>query len=73
MLTIYLQYLIENSTTKAIALVEKIDYMLLQRQIVKTNGKQIEYLVRAKDAISSFHSITGMLIPVIITIYRTTL
>jgi hypothetical protein len=53
---------------------EKIDYMLQRRQIViKAVSKQIdiEDPVYAKDAIKSFHSITWMLISVIVTIYRT--
>jgi hypothetical protein len=68
-------YRTEKSTTKAIALVDnKIDYMLLQRRIVKTLGKQqidIEYLVFIKYAITSFHSIDWMIISVNVTIYRT--
>jgi hypothetical protein len=65
---------IEKSTTIDIAFVYKIDYMLQRRQIViKAVGKQIdiEDPVYAKDAIKSFHSITWMLISVIVTIYRT--
>ena len=54
----YTSYWIEKSTTKAIALVDKTKY-ILQRQIVRIVGKQIEYLVCAKDAITSFHSIYG--------------
>ena len=45
--------------------------MLQQRQIVvKASGKQIEYLVRAKYAITRFHSIELMIIFVIDTIHR---
>ena len=46
-------------TTKAIAFIEKIDNML-QRQIVRAIGKQIdiEYLVLIKYAITSFQSIS---------------
>ena len=47
--------------------------MILQRQIVKALGKQIdiEDIVYSKYAVVSFHSITWMLISVIVTIYRT--
>jgi hypothetical protein len=39
-----------------------MDNMLQQRQIViQALGKQIEYLVCAKDSITSFHSISGCL------------
>ena len=59
------------STTKAIALVDKKDYMLQQTQIVvKASGKQIEYLVRAKYAITRFHPIELMMVFVNDTIYR---
>ena len=44
---------------------------MLQRQIVKFLGKQIEYPVGAKDVITSIHSLTWILISVIVTIYRT--
>jgi hypothetical protein len=67
-------YWIEKSTTKAIALVaEKIEYMLLQRQIVvKGLGKQIdtEDLICIKYAGTSFQIIIWMLISVIVTINR---
>ena len=61
------------STKKAIALVDKKDYML-QRQIIKALGSRIdiedpEY--RKCDAITSFHSIGCMLRSVNVTIYRT--
>jgi hypothetical protein len=41
---------IEKYTTKAIAFVEKIDYMLKRQIVVKALGNQIgiEYLVRIK-------------------------
>ena len=47
--------------------------MILQRQIVKALGKQIdiEDIVYSKYAVVSFHSITWMLISVIVIIYRT--
>ena len=67
-------YWIENSTTKAIAFVEKIDNMLQRRQIVvKALVKQIdiEYPVCIKYTSTSFHSISWMLISVNVTIYRT--
>ena len=50
----------------------KIDYMLQQRQIVKTLGKQIdvEDPRRRKYAIIYFHSLTWMFIFVDDTIYR---
>jgi len=45
--------------------------MLQQRQIVvKASGKQIEYLVRTKYAITRFHSIELMMVFVNDTIYR---
>jgi hypothetical protein len=40
-LYIYTSYWIEKSTTKAIAFVEKIDYMLQRQIVVKGLGKQI--------------------------------
>jgi hypothetical protein len=60
-----------KSTTKAIALVEKIDYML-KRQIVKCLGKQIdtEYPVCMKYDSTSFQSKVWMLIFNIVTIKR---
>jgi len=65
--------MIENSTTKAIAHVEKI-YNMLQRQIVvKGLGKQIdiEYPAYTKyDANTSFQSIVWMLIFDIVSINR---
>jgi len=65
--------MIENSTTKAIAHVEKI-YNMLQRQIVvKGLGKQIdiEYPAYTKyDASTSFQSIVWMLIFDIVSINR---
>ena len=68
--------MIENSTTKAIAHVEKL-YNMLQRQIVvKGLGKQIdiEYPAYTKyDASTSFQSIVWILISVNVTIYRTVL
>jgi hypothetical protein len=47
--------------------------MLQQRQIIKAVGKQSDIgdLVCTKYAIESFHSISWMLIYVIVTIYRT--
>jgi hypothetical protein len=63
-----------KSTTKAIALVvKKIDYMLLQIQIVNGLGRQIDIEGPAypKFAIKSFHSISWILISVIVTINRT--
>ena len=52
------KYGTEKSTTKAIALADKINYML-ERQIVKALGNQIniENPVFVKYAIISFHSI----------------
>ena len=52
----------KNSTTKAIALVEKVDYMLQIQIVVKTVGKQIdiEYPVSINKIYhnnSSFHSL----------------
>jgi hypothetical protein len=65
--------MIENSTTKSIAHVEKI-YNMLQRQIVvKGLGKQmdIEYPAYTKyDASTSFQSIVWMLIFDIVSINR---
>ena len=45
---------------------------MLQRQIVKELGKQIdiEYQIGIKYAIINFHSITWMRVSVIVTIYR---
>ena len=60
----------EKSTTKAISLINKINNMLLQRQIVIASAKQIEYIVCAKDAITDFHSIVWIFIAVIVTIYK---
>jgi hypothetical protein len=47
--------------------------MLLQREIVKALGKQIdiEYPICMKYAITSFHYLDWMLISVNVTIYRT--
>ena len=44
--------------------------MLQNRQIVRTVGNQIEYIVCLKDAITDFHSIVWMFIAVSVTIYR---
>jgi hypothetical protein len=68
----YTSYRIEKSTTKAIAFVEKIGYMLQQRQIVKGLGKQIDIEDPAyrKYAGTSFQSIVWMLIFDIVTIKR---
>ena len=44
--------------------------MLQKRQIVRTVGNQIEYIVCVKDAITDFHSIVWMFIAVSVTIYR---
>jgi hypothetical protein len=66
-------YLIEKSTTKAIAFVDnEIDYML-QRQIIKALDKQIEIecIVCAKCVNRSFHYISWMIISVIVTNNRT--
>jgi hypothetical protein len=52
--------------------VDKIDYML-QRQIVKGLGKQIEDTLYIKYAIRCFHYIDWMFISVNVTIYRTVL
>ena len=67
----YTSYQIEKCTTKAIAFVEKIGYML-QRQIVKGLGKQIDIEDPAyrKYAGTSFQSIVWMLIFDIVTIKR---
>jgi hypothetical protein len=43
--------------------------MLQNRQIVRTVGNQIEYIVCVKDAITDFHSIVWMFIAVSVTIY----
>jgi hypothetical protein len=53
--------------------VDKRDYMLLQRQIVKALGKQtdIEDSEGMKFAFTRFHSIAWMTISVNVTIYRT--
>jgi hypothetical protein len=68
----YTSYRIEKSTTKAIAFVDNIDNML-QRQIVKGLGKQIdiEDLAYRKYVITDFHSVVWMFIAIIVTIYRT--
>ena len=65
------QYPIEKSTTKAIAFVEKIHYML-QRQIVKELGNQIDAKdpLYTKYVITDFHFIAWMIIFVDVTIYR---
>ena len=44
---------------------------MLQRQIVKGLGKQIEDALYMKYAIISFHSMAWMIIFVNVTIYRT--
>jgi hypothetical protein len=44
---------------------------MLQRQIVKFLGRQIEYSVSAKDPITRIHSLTWTFIFVNVTIYRT--
>jgi hypothetical protein len=44
---------------------------MLQRQIVKALGKEIEDPAYRKYAITDFHSIVWRLIAVIVTIYRT--
>jgi hypothetical protein len=64
---------IEKSTTKAIALVDKIDYMLQKRDIIKAVGNaiDIEDPEYTKYVITSFHSIARILISVNVTIYRT--
>jgi hypothetical protein len=66
-------YQIEKSTTKAIAFVDKIDYYMLQRQIIKALLEQIdvEYPIYMKYAITSFDSIAWMWISVIVTMKRT--
>jgi hypothetical protein len=69
----YTSYWIENSTTKAIAFVEKIDNMLQRQIVIKALGKQIniEDLVCTKYAISNFHSKAWVFISANVTIYRT--
>ena len=64
--------MIENSTTKAIAHVEKIDYMLKRQIVVKGLGKQVHIKdpVYRKYAGTSFQSMVWMLISVIVTIKR---
>ena len=64
---------IEKSTTKALSLVEKVDYMIQQRQIViKAFGIQIDIEDSAytKYAGTSFQFIAWMLIFDIVTIKR---
>jgi hypothetical protein len=60
-------------STKAIALVGKIDYMIQKRQIVKALGKQvdIEDPRYVKYVFISFHYLDLLRISVIVTIYRT--
>jgi hypothetical protein len=64
--------LIENSTTKAIAFVEKIYYMLQRQIVVKGIGKKIdiEDIVHIKYVGTSFQFIVWMLIFDIVTIKR---
>ena len=47
--------------------------MILQRQVIKAVGHQIdvEYTAYTKYALTSFHSIAWILISVNVTIYRT--
>jgi len=69
-------YWIEKSTTKAIALVDDMDNMLLQRQIViQALGNQIdieEPLLCMKYASTTFQSIVWILIYDTVTIKRNT-
>ena len=61
------------STTKIIALVDKIDSMLQRQLVIKALVTQldIEDLVRTKYTITHFHSITLMWLTVNVTIYST--
>ena len=61
----------QKSTTKDIALVDKIDNMLQQRQIVNGLGKQIEDALYIKYTIRYFHYIDWMFISVHVTVDRT--
>ena len=75
-LYIYYWILTEKSTTKAIAFVDKIDYMQQRRHIVvKALGKQIDVVDPrcVKYVFISFHHLDWLLISVNVTIYRNVL
>jgi hypothetical protein len=63
----------EKSTTKAIAVVDKIDNMLQRQIVVNGLGKRIDIEDAAYRtyAITDFHSIAWIFIFVSVTIYRT--